>query len=93
MSTSVKMDRETKSRLEELQAKIKLETGKKVSQEDLLEKIVDHAVSSEDEIVDSFRDNELPLTEEESEEFHEGTELWGGDIEEDDIDDVIYGDL
>ena len=43
MTTSVKMDEETKSQLEELQAKIKLETGRKVTQQELLRRLVDDA--------------------------------------------------
>ena len=41
MGTSVEMDEETSSRLEELQAQIKLETGRKVSQQELLRRLVD----------------------------------------------------
>ena len=45
MATAVKMDEETKSKLEELQAEIKLQTGKKVTQQGVLARLVESAVS------------------------------------------------
>lgn len=43
MVTSVKMGEKTKSHLEDLQALIKLETGKNVTQQRLLEVLVEKA--------------------------------------------------
>lgn len=89
--TSVKMSDAAKSRLEELQAAIKLETGRKVTQQDLLDVLVEHAFESREEIFDHFRDDWEPLTEEEIERFHEGTFASGSPLDEEDIDDVLYG--
>ena len=58
MAPSVKLYERTKSRLEELQAEIKRKTGKKVTQQDLLEIIVDHALISKDEVVAGIREND-----------------------------------
>lgn len=56
MSTSVKMSESAKSRLEELQAEIRLETGRKVTQQELLDRLVENAYGSKNELIDSFRD-------------------------------------
>lgn len=91
-TTSVKMDEETKSRLEELQAEIKLETGRKVTQQELLDRIVSDAYGSRDDLVDSFRDEWEGLSEEEIERWLSGTSDWGFETTEAEIDDVLYGD-
>jgi replicative DNA helicase len=90
MSTSVKMDDETKSRLEELQAEIKLETGEKVTQEELLRKIVDHALTTKAEVIDAYRKT-VPANEEEIEKFHSGISSSGVKTSEEDIDEILYG--
>ena len=90
MSTSVKMDEETKSKVEELQAEIKLETGEKVTQEEVLRRVVDTAYTSKGEIIDAFRDT-VPVEEDKIEEFHDGTSDWGVETDEDEIDEILYG--
>lgn len=65
MTTAVKVDDDAKSRLEELQAEIRLETGRNVTQQELLSRLIDDAYESREEIIDSFRDNAVPLSEEE----------------------------
>jgi hypothetical protein len=91
MTTAVKMDAETKSQLEELQAEIKLKTGRKVTQQELLARIVESAVQSRAELVDSFREAPVALSDAEFERFDEGTVASGVETDEDDIDDVLYG--
>ena len=51
MATAVKMDEETKSKLEELQAEIKLKTGKKVTQQDVLARLVESVSESRSEFI------------------------------------------
>ena len=91
MSTAVKMDAETKSLLEELQAEIKLKTGNKVTQQELLARLVESAVESRSEFIDSFRDSSLALSDEELAAFNEGQISSGVETAEEDIDDVLYG--
>ncbi len=93
MATSVKMDEHTKSRLEELQATIKLETGRKVTQQELLDRLVDRAFDSKEEFVDSFREDDEweGLTEEEIERWLSGTTDWGVETTEEEIDEILYG--
>lgn len=91
-TTSVKMAEHTKSRLEELQAEIKLETGRKVTQQELLDALVERAYASREEVIDSFRDEGPDLTDEEIEQWLSGTSDWGVETSEDEIDDILYGE-
>jgi len=91
MATSVKMDDETKEQLERLQAEIKLETGKRVSQQELLTRLVEDAVESKSELIDSFRPGQAPASDEQREAFHQGMVASGETTTEEDIDDILYG--
>lgn len=91
MATAVKMGEETKSQLEALQAEIKLRTGKKVTQQEILARLVQSAVESRVEFIDSFRDGPATLTDGEIERFNQGTISSGVETDEDDIDEILYG--
>lgn len=90
MSTSVKVDDETKSRLERLRAEVRLQTGRRVTQQELLARLVGGAVESKTELVDSFRPERVPLDEDEHDSFHEGMTASGVTTSEEDIDEVLY---
>lgn len=90
MATAVKVDEDSKSRLEELQAEIRLRTGKSVTQQELLSRLINDAHDSRDEVIDSFRSSTLPLNEEEKEQMRQGRVSSGVETDEDDIDDVLY---
>ncbi|MFC4249679.1 hypothetical protein ACFOZ7_22550 [Natribaculum luteum] len=92
MSTSVKVTDQTKDWLEELQAEIRLETGRNVTQQELLERIVAETYESKDELFDSFRDEFEPLTDEEIDQWMAGTSDWGVETTEEEIDEVLYGE-
>ncbi|ELY78757.1 hypothetical protein [Natrinema pallidum] len=92
MSTSVKVTDRTKSHLEELQAEIRLETGRKVTQQELLERIITETYESKDELIDSFRDDFEPLSDDEIEQWLSGSSDWGVETNEDEIDAVLYGE-
>jgi hypothetical protein len=91
MATSVKMDDETKSRLERLQAEIRLQTGSRVTQQEILSRLVENAVTSKADLIDSFREQRVPVPEEERDAFHDGMISSGTPTSEDEIDDVLYG--
>jgi len=91
MATSVKMDEETKAELEELQAEIRLETGRRVTQQELLARLVERAIGSRAELVESFRDEFSGLDEAARSAFHDGTITSGVRTTEEDVDDVLYG--
>jgi len=91
MATAVKVDEETKSRLEELQAEIRLRAGRSVTQKELLERLIDDAYESRAEVIDSFRESTVPLTEAEKAAMQEGRVSSGVETDEADIDDILYG--
>ncbi|MDS0295370.1 hypothetical protein [Halogeometricum luteum] len=66
------MEDDTKSRLKLLQAEIRLKTGKRVTPQDILARLVEHAIESKAGLVDSFREERVPLAESEREKFHDG---------------------
>ena len=52
MSTAVKIDEEAKAELEALQAEIKLKTGKKVSQQEILSQLIRSATDDRSTFID-----------------------------------------
>jgi hypothetical protein len=90
MTTAVKVDDDAKSRLEELQAEIRLQTGRKVTQQELLTRLIDDAYESREEVVDSFRESSVPLSESEKVAMREARFSSGVETDEDDIDDILY---
>ncbi|TKX73139.1 hypothetical protein EXE46_14720 [Halorubrum sp. GN11_10-6_MGM] len=91
MATAVKVDEDAKSRLEELQAEIRLQAGKNVTQQELLSRLISDAYDSRGEVIDSFRSSTLPLSEEEKERMRQGRVSSGVETDEEDIDDILYG--
>jgi hypothetical protein len=93
---SVPVDERTKAMLGELQERIERETGRAVTQQEVLERVVEHGFESPDALVDSFRadsegDDEFEgLSDEEIERWLSGTSASGDPIEEDDIDRILY---
>ena len=90
MTTAVKVDDDAKSRLEELQAEIRLQTGKKVTQQDLLSRLIDDAYESREDVIDSFRNATVPLSEEEKQKLQRDRISSGVETDEEDIDDILY---
>ncbi|WP_135820874.1 hypothetical protein [Halostella litorea] len=90
MVTFVKIDEETKSRLERLQAEIRVKTGTKVTQQELLERLVNEAVASKTDLIESFREERVPISGTTKAAFHEGTVESGKETDESDIDDILY---
>jgi hypothetical protein len=91
MATAVKVDEDAKARLEELQAGIRLRTGVKVTQQELLTRLIDDAYASREDVIDSFRNTTVPLSETEKEAMREGRISSGVETDEEDIDEILYG--
>ena len=91
MAKAVKLDADAKSRLEDLQAKIRLRTGESVTQQELLTRIINEAYATRDELIESFRENGEALSEEEVATFFEAEFDSGVETDEKDIDDILYG--
>jgi hypothetical protein len=85
------MGAETKSVLAELQTEIKLKTGSNVTQQELLARLVESAIESRSEFIDSFRDSPTVLSDEELAAFNEGQISSGAETAEEDIDGILYG--
>jgi hypothetical protein len=90
MATSVRVNEETKARLERLQAEIRLQTGTWVTQQEVLARLVEDAIESKADLFDSFREERVPVSEHERGAFHRGMVSSGESTSEDDIDDVLY---
>jgi hypothetical protein len=91
MTTAVKVDEGAKSRLEELQAEIRLRTGTNVTQQELLTRLIDDAYESHEQVIDSFRESTVPLSTEQKAAMRNGRFSSGTETDEDDIDDILYG--
>ena len=91
MTAVVKMDEEAKNQLEELQAEIRLQTGTKVTQQELLSRLVSDAYDSRTDVIDSFRADTVPLSGAEKEAMRSGRISSGAETDEDDIDELLYG--
>ena len=91
MSTAVKMDEEAKAELEALQAKIKLKTGKKVTQQEILSQLLRSVTDDRSTFIDSFRDGEVALDDSAIEQFNKGQISSGIETDEAEIDEILYG--
>jgi len=90
MPTSVKLDAGSKDLLERLQADIKLETGRKVSQQELLTRLIERGYESRADLIDSYRDDFDGLSEDEIGQWLSGTSDWGMETTEGEIDEILY---
>lgn len=91
-ATAVLMDDATKSQLEKLQARVELETGRRVTQQERLKRLVERGVRDEEEITETFREPDLPLSQEGEETFFQATRDLGFGSSEEDIDEILYGE-
>lgn len=90
MATAVKLDQESEARLEKLQAEVKLKTGTQVTQQEVLSRLIESAIESRLEFIDSFRDSSVTLSEEETQQFNEGMISSDVTTDEEDLDDILY---
>lgn len=90
MTTAVTVEEHAKSRLEELQAEIRLRTGQNVTQQELLSRLIHDAYESRDVIINSFRESTVPLTDDQKEAMYRGRFSSGVETTEGGIDDILY---
>jgi len=90
----VPVDERTKAMLGELRERIERETGREVTQRELLERIVEREFESKEALVASFRaesdDGFEGLSDEEIERWLSGTARSGDPVGEEGIDRVLY---
>ncbi|ELY97291.1 hypothetical protein C482_13695 [Natrialba chahannaoensis JCM 10990] len=65
--------------------------GRTVTQQELLTRLIDEAYESRSEVIDSFRESSVPLSEDEKETMRRDRFRSGVETDESDIDDVLYG--
>jgi hypothetical protein len=87
---TVRLDETTASRLAALQAEVEREVGREVSQAELLARLVERAAASPSSVVDSSRDTPTELSDAELAAFNSGMVASGIEVDEDDVDDVLY---
>ena len=90
MGTSVKMSGESKRLLDILQARLIIATGKKISQQDLLDTLMRFSTEREDEFFGLVTGVRLPLPPEEIKELMETPTDWGVETREEEIDIHLY---
>jgi hypothetical protein len=91
MSTSVKMSEETKRLVDRLQARIVLATGRKPSQQEILDQILRLASEDEEDLIRRLSGVKLPLSSREIKELMKVPTDWGVATNESEIDEVLYG--
>lgn len=89
MSTTVRIREADKEVLDELQARIRLETGERVPLEEVLHRVLDVAREHEDELTGRYPPPDL--TEEQKEKIRDIPTDFGEVTREEDIDEILYG--
>lgn len=90
VSTSVKINLESKKKLEELQALLTLKLGRKISQHEILDALIKLGASSIDELIKHFSGVELPLSPDKIEKVLSLPRDWGVKTSEEEINKVLY---
>ncbi|QLH81426.1 hypothetical protein [Halosimplex pelagicum] len=80
------------SRLADLRDAAEEEMGISVTEEAILYELVASAQESPDELIESLEEGTVPLSEEERERMNEGTFSSGVETDEEDIDEILYGE-
>jgi len=91
MSTSVKISGESKRLLDILQARLVIATGKKISQQELLDTLMRFSTEREDEFFRLITGIRLPLPPKEIKKLMETPTDWGVETREEEIDIHLYG--
>ena len=92
MTTTIKIDDKTKSRFDKLKARILLETGKKLTQQEILELLLEHAEEGEEALILKLSGIKFPPSEEDRKKFQLLQHDFGFDTSKVDQDKIIYED-
>ena len=68
--SSIELGEQTERRLDKLRAAVRRQTGQPISRAELLERLVEDAYGSRDEVVDMFRTSQAYVADEESGTVH-----------------------
>lgn len=92
MTSTLKISDKIKIKFDMLKAKIFLQTGKKMSQQELLELLLSQAEKSESEIMDIISNSQFPLSDKQRLKILSLQFDLGFDTSKIDEDSIIYGD-
>lgn len=92
MGTTVKVSDNFKKELNKLQAKVTLKTGGKISQNELLDRIVQFIITNEEQFFQEIIFNWKPLSDSEWEDIADLIADFGVDTDEQSIDRELYGE-
>jgi hypothetical protein len=92
MTTTIKIDAETKSRFDKLKARILLETGKKLTQQEILDLLLEYAEEGEEEIILKISGIKFPPSDEDKKKSLLLQDHFGFDTSKVDQDKIIYED-
>lgn len=90
MATSVKISREYKEKLDRLQARLYLTTGKKLSLQELLEMLITLGSEREEIVAAMAQGTAGTLTPEDVKAILDSPLDWGVETSEEEIDDILY---
>ncbi|MHA1298832.1 MAG: hypothetical protein ACTSO9_05250 [Candidatus Helarchaeota archaeon] len=91
MSSSIKIKKEDKEKLNRIQAKLTLLLGKKLTQEDIISRLLDLVENKEKNLLEQIFNEYRPFTSKEIQKLLALSEDWGVKTKEDDIDRILYG--
>jgi len=91
MSTSVKLDKEDKERLDKLQALVTVKAGKKRTQQEILSTLIGEAYARSDEFVEKLIKADMPMPDGEYEKILSLMDDWGVETSWREIDETLYG--
>ena len=90
MSTTIKIDADTKSRFDKLKARILIETGKKLTQQEILDLLLEYAEEGEEEIILKISGIRFPPSEEDKKNSLLLQDHFGFDTSKVNQDKIIY---
>jgi hypothetical protein len=89
--TSVKLREDDKKKLEKLRALATLKTAKKITQEDLLSKLITGALAEGDKFVDRVFEDTVPIPDEKFKKISALSKDWNVKTSWEEIDEAVYG--
>lgn len=92
MTTTIKIDEETKSRFDKIKARIFLGTGKKLTQQEILELLLEYVEEDEEALILKLSGIKFPPTEEDKKKSLSLPANFGFDTSKVDQDKIIYED-
>ncbi|OLS20756.1 MAG: hypothetical protein HeimC3_39120 [Candidatus Heimdallarchaeota archaeon LC_3] len=92
LSSTVKIDETLKKEIDKLQAKLILKLGQKISQQELLRKVVNYVIKNEKKFFDNFILTWDPMSDDEWNSLTAFITDFGYETSEETIDKELYGD-